>query len=97
MTMEPIHIPITDVLDLHQFRPAEVADLLDDYFRECISAGILSVRIIHGKGAGLLRRRVHTLLARHPLVGGFYPAPPPAGGWGATVVSLSPSDAPAAP
>jgi DNA-nicking Smr family endonuclease len=95
--MEPIHIPITDVLDLHQFRPAEVADLLDDYFRECIAAGIFSVRIIHGKGAGVLRRRVHALLARHPLVHGVAPASPEAGGWGATVVSLAPPEAPPQP
>lgn len=95
--MEPIHIPITDVLDLHQFRPAEVADLLDDYFRECIAAGILSVRIIHGKGTGVLRRRVHALMARHPLVSGVAPASPEAGGWGATVVSLTRPEAPAAP
>lgn len=92
--MEPVHIPITDVIDLHQFRPAEVADLLDDYFRECIAAGIRSVRIIHGKGTGVLRRRVHAVLARHPLVYAHHPAPSSAGSWGSTLVALVPLEAP---
>ena len=92
--MEPIHPPISDVLDLHQFRPAEVADLLDDYFRECAAAGILSVRIIHGKGTGTLRRRVHAILDRHPGVDTYGPAPPSAGGWGATLVALSAPEPP---
>ncbi len=94
--MEPIHFPITDILDLHQFRPGEVADLLDDYLHECVATGILSVRIIHGKGTGVLRRRVHALLSRHPLVRSYGPAPLSGGGWGATLVALtaSPSTAP---
>jgi DNA-nicking Smr family endonuclease len=86
--MDPIVYPITDVLDLHTFAPREVADLLDDYFEACIEKQILAVRIIHGKGQGILRRRVEAILARHPLVAGFRPAPPEAGGWGATLVDL---------
>jgi dsDNA-specific endonuclease/ATPase MutS2 len=88
--MEPIVIPIEDVLDLHLFQPAEVADLLDNYFRECIRAGILSVRVIHGKGQGILKKGVLALLKKHPLVDSFAPAPPDAGGWGATLVALCP-------
>ena len=90
--MEPIVIPIEDVIDLHLFRPAEVADLLDNYFRECVQAGILSVRIIHGKGKGALKKGVLALLEKHPLVDTFSPAPPDAGGWGATLVTLHQAD-----
>jgi dsDNA-specific endonuclease/ATPase MutS2 len=86
--MEPIKIPIGDELDLHTFRPQEVSDLLDDYFDECIQAGIFSVRIVHGKGTGALKRRVQAILARHPRVASFKDAPPEAGGWGATRVEL---------
>jgi dsDNA-specific endonuclease/ATPase MutS2 len=93
--MEPIVFPITDILDLHQFKPGEVADLLDDYLHECVAAGILSVRIIHGKGTGVLQRRVHSLLARHPLVRSHGPAPLSAGGWGATLAVLAASKTPA--
>ncbi len=84
----PVIIPIEDVIDLHLFRPAEVTDLLDNYFRECIQAGILSLRVIHGKGKGVLKKTVHHLLKKHPLVLSFSDAPPDAGGWGATIVTL---------
>ncbi len=81
-------MPIEDVLDLHTFRPKEIPDLLDDYFPACISSDIFSVRIIHGKGKGILKKRVHGLLKKHPLVKSFKNAPPEAGGWGATLVEL---------
>ena len=86
---EPIRIPIDGVLDLHTFDPREVSDLLDDSLRSCAEEGILSVRIIHGKGTGQLKRRVRSLLARHPLVASFSDAPSNAGGWGATVAALA--------
>jgi dsDNA-specific endonuclease/ATPase MutS2 len=66
--MEPIRIPIEDVLDLHTFRPQDIADLLDEYFSECIKAGIPSVRVIHGKGKGIQKKQVHKILKNHPLV-----------------------------
>ena len=86
--MDPIRIPIEDVLDLHTFRPQDIADLLDEYFSECIKAGIPAVRVIHGKGKGIQKRQVHKILRKHPLVQTFSDAPPEAGGWGATLVQL---------
>jgi DNA-nicking Smr family endonuclease len=86
--MEPIRIPIEDVLDLHTFQPQDIPDLLDDYFSECIKAGISSVRVIHGKGKGILKQQVHKILKQHGLVRSFSAAPPEAGGWGATLVEL---------
>ncbi len=86
--MEPIKLTIEDVLDLHTFHPREVPDLLEDYFSECLARGINSVRLIHGKGSGTLKKRVLSLLRKSPLVGSFKDAPPEAGGWGATVVEL---------
>ena len=86
--MEPIRIPIEDVLDLHTFRPQDIPDLLDDYFEECIKSNILSVRIIHGKGKGIQKRHVHKILKQHTSVKSFQDAPPEAGGWGATIVEL---------
>jgi len=81
-------MPIGDVLDLHTFNPKEVPDLLNDYFSECIEAGIFSVRIVHGKGRGVLKKRVHGLLKKNPMVESIRNAPPEAGGWGATLVEL---------
>ncbi len=85
---EPIVFPIDGVLDLHTFSPKEVADLLEDYVAECLKIGIYDLRIIHGKGKGILRDRVRKILARHPLVESFSEAPLEAGGWGATLVRL---------
>jgi DNA-nicking Smr family endonuclease len=86
--MEPVRLPIEDVLDLHTFSPRDVPELLEDYFDECLKAGIFSVRLIHGKGSGILKKRVHALLKRNPLVAAFKDAPSDAGGWGATLVEL---------
>jgi DNA-nicking Smr family endonuclease len=86
--MEPIRLPISDVLDLHTFQPKEVPDLLTDYFSECIEAGIHSVRVIHGKGKGILKHRVHSILKKNTLVQSFEDAPSERGGWGATIVKL---------
>lgn len=84
----PVEMPIDGVLDLHTFRPSDLPDLLDDYLEACLSKGIISVRIIHGKGKGVLKNRVRSILKRHPLVASFADAPPEAGGWGATTAVL---------
>jgi DNA-nicking Smr family endonuclease len=86
--MEPVTIPIEDALDLHTFLPRDIPDLLEDYLTECLKVGLYSVRIIHGKGKGVQKRRVQGLLQKNPLVSSFKDAPPEAGGWGATLVEL---------
>ena len=83
-----IRMTIDGVLDLHTFRPAEIGDLLLDYITECRARGILNLRIIHGKGRGVARRRVAAILSRHPEVERFETADETAGGWGATLVRL---------
>ena len=75
-----------DELDLHTFRPSDVGDLVPDYLEEAAARGFREVRIIHGKGTGVLRTRVHAILERHPLVESFRLAD--RGGWGATIVVL---------
>ena len=84
----PTHWPIDGTLDLHLFKPAEVGDLVPGYLEECRKRGILQIRIIHGKGTGQLRERVHAILRRIPVVASFDLAPEGMGGWGATVVKL---------
>ena len=88
---EPVEFPIDGTLDLHTFHPRDVKDLVPDYLEACRERGILSVRIIHGKGTGTLRQIVHTILDRLPYVITYYTAPD-ASHWGATVVELSPLD-----
>ena len=60
--------PIDGTLDLHTFRPEDVKDLVPDYLDECRRRGILKVKIIHGKGTGVLQRIVHSILAGLPEV-----------------------------
>ena len=86
--MKSVKMPIKDILDLHTFNPKEISDLLTDYFSACIEKDIYSVRIVHGKGRGVLKKRVHELLRKNHVVESFKNAPPEAGGWGATLVEL---------
>ena len=86
----PVEVPITGELDLHTFRPREIKDLVPEYLNECRKRGILSVRIIHGKGIGNLRRTVHAVLSRDPAVVSYVLAGEQLGGWGATMVQLKP-------
>ena len=85
---EAVVVPITDVLDLHPFRPSETMDVVRSYLDEALQEGIREVRIIHGRGIGMQRRSLRTLLKRHDRVTHFQDAPPEAGGWGATLVTL---------
>jgi len=81
-------MPIEDILDLHTFKPKDLPDLLVDYFEACIDEGIYSVRIVHGKGRGILKKRVQGLFKKNLMVKSFQDAPSEAGGWGATLVEL---------
>ncbi|BBO71917.1 hypothetical protein DSCA_58470 [Desulfosarcina alkanivorans] len=87
--MDPVIIPIDGVLDLHTFAPGELKDLMHDYIDACLEAGIHDLRIIHGKGSGVMRARVRSLLKKDPRVAAVEDAPADAGGWGATLVRLN--------
>ncbi len=85
---EPVRIPITDVFDLHSVQPREVEEVVEAYLEEAHRMGLKAVRIIHGRGIGVERQIVRAVLARTPFVASYGDAPPEAGGWGATVVTL---------
>jgi len=76
------------VLDLHTFQPRDVKPLVNDYLDACRERGIFDVRIIHGKGIGMLRDTVHAVLRGREDVEEFRLAPEDRGGWGATIVRL---------
>lgn len=86
--MDPIELPIENELDLHTFHPKDIPDLLPEYFATCKDKGIFSIRVIHGKGKGILKKRVHEILTKSPLVKSFKDAPAESGSWGATIVDL---------
>jgi len=85
--LEAVPLEIDGVLDLHMFPPNQVKDLVRDYLDECHKKGILDLRIIHGKGIGVLRTIVYSILEQHPAVESFK-HPSDRGSWGATVVRL---------
>jgi DNA-nicking Smr family endonuclease len=88
---EPVELPIEDALDLHSFRPADVPSVVEEYLRQAQARGFREVRLIHGRGIGVQRAMVQSLLGRHPLVAGFADAPEDRGGRGATLVRLRPA------
>ncbi len=90
--MEPVEVPIDGTLDLHTFNPRDLPSLVPEYLWACREKGILEVRIIHGKGKGVQKARVHSLLKKSPLVKTFKSAAEDAGGWGATLVELNPAE-----
>ena len=90
---EPVELPIEDALDLHPFAPREIPDVVVSYLEAAREAGFTEVRLIHGRGIGVQRQRVQSVLARLEYVEGFTDAPAARGGWGATVVRLRPLQA----
>lgn len=89
---EAVRIEITDIIDLHTVNPREVRKVVEEYLQEARRAGFRSVRIIHGKGAGVQREIVRSVLKGTPFVTDWMDAPPEAGGWGATVAHLLPEE-----
>ena len=84
----PFRIPITDVFDLHSVPPRDVKAVVEEYLAEAHSLGFKALRIIHGRGIGVQREMVRSILSRTPYVTDFRDAPLEAGGRGATVVTL---------
>ncbi len=88
MDEEPVRIPITDVFDLHTVPPRDVKPIVQEYLQEAHLAGFKALRIIHGRGIGVHREIVRSILAETSFVESYGDAPLEAGGWGATVVTL---------
>lgn len=87
-----VHVELGDELDLHAFSPSDVKALVGDYLDDAAAKGLEVVRIIHGKGRGVQRSIVQSLLQKHPQVRSFRDAPPDRGSWGATLVYLKTSE-----
>jgi dsDNA-specific endonuclease/ATPase MutS2 len=86
----PHRVPVEGSIDLHAFTPRDVVSVAGEYLEAAARKGYREVRLIHGKGTGAQRSAVRALLSRHPLVESYSDAPPEAGGWGATRVTLKP-------
>jgi DNA-nicking Smr family endonuclease len=78
-------VPIEDSIDLHAFQPAEIHIVVEEYLYQAIQRGFREVRIIHGRGIGVQREIVRSILSKHPSVISFQDLPDR----GSTLVRLS--------
>ena len=83
---DPIEIEVTDVFDLHTIHPRDVKRIVQEYLTVANEKGFRIVRIIHGKGIGVQREMVRSVLSKTPFVIDWTDAPPERGGLGATIV-----------
>ena len=85
---ETVEIEITDSIDLHSFSPKDVRAVVEAYLDEARARGFRIVRIIHGKGIGVQREIVRSLLKEKDFVKSFRSGDEFSGGSGATVVTF---------
>lgn len=84
---DPHVVPIEAALDLHAFRPADVASVVEEYVCAAYRQGLREVRLVHGRGRGVQRGIVQAALERHPLVVAFHDDP--RSSLGATIAALA--------
>jgi dsDNA-specific endonuclease/ATPase MutS2 len=82
--IDRVEIPIEDTIDLHSFQPRDIPGVVEEYLYQAVKKGFNQVRIIHGRGIGVQRAIIHSILKRHPQVIGFRDMPDR----GSTVVDL---------
>jgi DNA-nicking Smr family endonuclease len=68
-------VPIEDSLDLHTFQPREIQVVVEEYLYQVVQRGFREVRIIHGRGIGVQREIVRSILSKHPSVVSFRDLP----------------------
>lgn len=81
-------IALEDWIDLHGYAPRDIPDVAEAYLEAALEEGFTEVRLIHGRGKGVQRARIRSLLAKHPHVAHYVDAPAHRGGWGAQIVTL---------
>ncbi len=80
----PFEVPIEDWIDLHTFSPRDVPGVVEEYLFQAVQRRFPLVRIVHGRGMGVQREIVQSILRKHPDVLAFHDTPDR----GATIVSL---------
>jgi dsDNA-specific endonuclease/ATPase MutS2 len=90
MADDVTRVPIERELDLHRFAPRDIPSVVDEYVEAAFAARLHEVRIIHGRGRGVQRGIVQSVLDRHPRVVEF--RDDTASHLGATIVRLSAAD-----
>jgi len=81
--------PAVDELRLRYLTVDEALPKLDLFLHDTYSAGLTRVKIIHGKGTGMLRETVRRVLGKHPLVKAYRAGEKWEGGEGVTIADFS--------
>lgn len=79
---------VEDEVDLHGLNRVQAGQVLSDFLDEAQARRLQCVRIVHGKGAGVLREALRAALPARAEVLGFVEAPAAQGGSGAVLVLL---------
>jgi DNA-nicking Smr family endonuclease len=85
----PFAVPIEHEIDLHTFRPQDIAAVVVEFIDAAHAAGHAEVRLVHGRGKGVQRGIVQATLERHPLVAAF--SDDARSHLGATIARLAPT------
>jgi DNA mismatch repair protein MutS2 len=76
-------------MDVRGTRADDVLPRVERYLSDAYLSGMPFVRIIHGKGTGVLRQIIRDSLVNNPLVQSHESATQNDGGEGATIVRLA--------
>ncbi len=87
-TLGAVTETVSGELDLRGLDRLSGRRRLEMFLDRAILAGVTRVRIIHGKGTGVLRQEVRRLLEKHPQVEEFREGEPAEGGWGVSIAFL---------
>jgi len=82
------HWSIQDGVDLHGLNRDQAAAMVVEFLNHCLARGVRCVRIVHGKGLGILKAKLGKWLPRREEVLAFCQAPANDGGSGALLVLL---------
>jgi dsDNA-specific endonuclease/ATPase MutS2 len=85
---EPVELEITDTFDLHSFNPKDVRSVVETYLEEARKKDFRIVKIIHGKGIGVQREIVRSVLENTEFVKSFKNGAEFSSNWGATIVKF---------
>ena len=80
---------LSSELDIRGMRAADAQVNLDEFLDRAILDGVSKLRVIHGRGSGVLRNVVRDHLRYHRAVSDFGPEPRERGGNGATWVQMA--------